>query len=124
MALGKLGIRLIAIGRWLQIRYANWNSEFRLKFEIGSLGTDHVANFHLSDRLTSEIIVSFESPGAQPTRQTGLVKDLFAIAGVCRIWLHPYEILIRKGEVFSWEELRPDIEATILKHLTAHALVS
>ena len=31
----------------------------------------------------------------------------------------PYEITLQKSAVFTWEELQPDIETTILKYLAA-----
>ncbi len=121
MTLGKLGIRLVAIGRWLQVRYANWNSEFRLKCEVFEKKIE-MRDFHVSTELISVVALSFYSRDAQPEKQTEMVKQLFAIRGVTTVQLHPYKIRIEKARVFGWEELQPEIETTILKHLTAQVV--
>ena len=117
MALGKLGIRLMRIGRFLQVRYANWNREFRLVYEPWE-GTSNFGNFHVSEPVTNFQELSFHAESAQSSRQTPLVRALFKIQGVAAVTCTPYEIRIRKAAVFSWDELRPDIERVILEHLT------
>jgi len=117
MTLGKLGIRLVAVGRWLQVRYANWNSEFRLNFR--DLGTRNYADFEVSEEIVSVQCLTFSARSSQIEKQPDLVKALFNIKGVTGISLYPYIIRIVKAEVFGWDELRPDIEAAILKHLAA-----
>lgn len=119
MAVGKLGIRLAEIGRALQTRYANWNSEFRLKVEFWPPPNDpHVCIIHVSKQVTQEPILTFVSPESQVREQTPLVKELFATPGVKRIRISPYEIQINKANVFEWDEFLPIVEAVILKHLT------
>ncbi len=119
MAIGKLGIRLVAIGRCLQVRYANWNSEFRLRFEVMPAQTHgrNCADFHVSGVVTDNVL-TFHTRGSQLENQSGLVRGLFGIKGVANIVLYPYCIRINKAEVFSWDELRPDIERVILENLT------
>jgi hypothetical protein len=119
MTLGKLGIRLMAIGRWLQVRYANWNGEFRLKFVPGGYYENNRGIFHVSQIVVTCETLTFVSKTSQQNKQTELVKNLFEIPGVDRITFHQYQIVIYKAEVFGWDEIRPQIEATILKHLTA-----
>jgi hypothetical protein len=116
MKVGKFGIWLMEIGRDLQVHYANWNSEFRLK--VTYVPNPDMCNVHVSEEVTSEAIVTFESLHFQKDKQTPLVLALFAVKGVRRVTLHRYEIGITKGVVFSWEELLPTIETVILEHLT------
>jgi hypothetical protein len=108
MAIGRFGMWLVKIGRVLQTRYANWNSEFRMKFQTHP--NPVVATLHVSERLTTEWEVSFLNVGSQPNKQTPLVKALFGIRGIKKIRISAYEVSLEKSDVFSWEELRPDIE--------------
>ncbi len=41
--------------------------------------------------------------------------------GVTEVVFRPYHISIGKARVFSWEEILPEIEKVILKHLTVKA---
>ncbi|TSC91982.1 MAG: hypothetical protein CEN90_97 [Parcubacteria group bacterium Licking1014_17] len=120
MLVGKFGIRLAEIGRILQVRYANWNGEFRLKREMIP-GCPYQCYFHVSERVTLCSILSFDGPQSQPDKRTPLVDALFDIKGVKRVWLSPYEVTVRITPVFSWEELSPSIEKVLLKHLATAA---
>lgn len=115
MQIGRIGIWLMKVGRELQVRYANWNQEFRLRFVEVS---DDFGKFHVSEVVTHEVALSFSSKGSQKNKQTPLVESLFNIRGVAKIHLHPYTIIIEIGSVFTWDELRPEIEEMILRHLT------
>ena len=117
--MGKLGIRMAAIGRFLQVRYANWNNEFRLKFETYGDPESDLGDFQISEQVTPTSVLSFSSQDSQPGKQTDLVRRLFEIKGVAKISLHPYMIRITRAHVFEWDELRPAIEAVILGELTA-----
>ena len=116
MAVGRFGIRLTEFGRILQVRYANWNGEFRLKQEFHP--NPNVCTLHVSDMVTKMIILTFESPNCQPKEMTPMVKTIFGIKGVARVTLKPYAIGIEKARVFSWQELLPSVEKIVLEHLT------
>jgi hypothetical protein len=117
MAIGRLGMWLIKIGRILQVRYANWNSEFRLEHEF--FPNQDFCTFHVSDRVTDEIYLTFNSLDAQPSKQTPLVKDLLGLKGVAEVGLSPYQIRIEKARVYAWDELLSEIDRIILQHLIA-----
>lgn len=116
MQLGKLGISLVRFGRMLQVRYANWNREFRLKAEM--CPNPNRCVFHVSEEVTTQMILTFESRDCQKEKSSSLIDDLFNIQGITSVTLMPYQVTIGKGTVFSWDELRPDIEAVLLRHLT------
>lgn len=116
MQLGRLGILLVHFGRLLQVRYANWNYEFRLKAEVHP--NPNFCTFHVSEEITTKMILTFESRDSQREERIPLVDDLFSIRGIAKVTLMPYKLMIGKGAVFSWEELSPDIEAVLLRHLT------
>jgi len=116
MAVGRFGILLMKVGRVLQVRYANYNSEVRLKHEI--ICASH-CTLHVSEALIESATLSFDGPTSQPRKITPMVRDLFSIRGVAHITLRPYEVEIRKGNVFSWQELLPSLERVVLEHLTA-----
>ena len=121
MTLGKLGIRLVHLGRFLQIRYANWNQEFRLKSER-TPGIDHGWRlYHVSVPVTGESIISFNSANSQPNKQIPVVVSLFKVRGICRVILRPYMIELVIGSVFSYEELGPQIEEVILSSFIEEA---
>lgn len=117
MSIGKLGIVLVRVGRALQTRYANWNSEFRLKHTV--LGVVPAVIFHVSEQVTGLPVLTYSGPSAQLHLQTPLVRALFGIKGVAEVRLEPYRVRIEHGEVFDPYDLIPEIDAVILKHLTA-----
>jgi len=117
MRVGRFGIWLVKVGRALQVRYANWNSEFRLEHKL--IPIVNFGIFHVSDIVTDKEVLSFFSRNSQPSFRTPLVDALFEIRGVARVTLKPYRIEIEKASVFTWQELLPDIERVILEHLTA-----
>lgn len=120
MLIGRLGIKLAEFGRFLQVRYANWNAEFRLKHSfLPSNANPDYCIIHVSERVIHRHVTTFDSPGAQPEEMTPMVHELFGVKGVSEIILRAYEVSIIKGSVFSWEEILPQVEAVILKHLTA-----
>lgn len=117
MTAGRFGIWLMSIGRFLQVRYANWNGEFRLKHEFCT-NPDYCI-IHVSDPVIKETIITFDSPNSQPDKSMPIVQDLFDINGVAKVTIQRYRVSIEKGHVYRWEELLPDIENILLKHLAA-----
>jgi hypothetical protein len=118
IALGKLGIRLIAWGRWLQVRYANWNSEFRLQVVLDECKAEyHVSHEVLKDSYT----LSF--PSIQNLKVVSddlreMVEQLLKINGVQNVHLMRYRVLIFKAKVFEWNELCSQVEEVLLTFLT------
>lgn len=80
MSIGRFGIWLVKVGRVLQVRYANWNSEFRLKVKLYPTVPDE-CDIYTSAVMTQEAIITFASPGSQLERQTSMVKELFRVKG-------------------------------------------
>ena len=118
MTLGRLGIWLAKVGRALQTRYANWNSEFRLQPEF--FPNPDYCTLHVSEEVATEPwILTFEGPEAQPKEMTPMVRNLFRVKGVSKVTLQRYEVSIGKGRVYDWKELLPQIEAILLKGLIA-----
>ncbi len=76
---------------------------------------------HLSCRLTSKTIVSFDSPGREnmldgPPPQ--YVKEIFRIPGVKEVDLYPFSIAIHRGKQFSWDKMLPKILQAIKSHFS------
>ena len=117
MAVGRFGIWLAKVGRVLQVRYANRNSEFRLKHEY--FPNPDICALHVSAQVTRSATLTFDSPDSQPGEMTPMVRALFSIKGVNKVWLHPYEVSISKARVFSWQKILPEVEKVVLEHLTA-----
>ena len=116
MRVGKFGIWLMKVGRFLQVRYANWNSEFRLEREFCP-NPDYLV-IHVSDVVTQEPILTFGGTIHQEKKQTPMSRELLMLKGIKSITLQPYQISIGKARVFEWREILPKAEETILKHLT------
>lgn len=77
-----------------------------------------MASLYVSERLTDEWELSFLNLNSQPTKQSPLVKGLFGIKGITRVRLTRHEVHLERSPLFSWEELRPDIERVALECLT------
>lgn len=121
MAIGKFGIKLMEFGRFLQVRYANWSSEVRIKTEILASADDpeYAAHIHISEELLSEdAVITFSYPGAQEKKKIPLVDQLFAIQGVKDFYVERYGLFIKKARVFDWKELLPQIEKVVLEYIT------
>jgi len=118
MVMGRFGILLMKLGRALQVRYANWNSEFRLEHEI-AICLPGLCWVNVSERVTDKPELTFISRSSQPHNMTQMVSALFDIKGVSSVLLQPYRVSIGKGDVFSWEEILPFVDEVILEHLTA-----
>jgi hypothetical protein len=116
MKVGRFGIWLVKVGRVLQLRYANWNGEFRLEHEYPDSDPD-ICALHVSNVVTEKSILTFDSSDSQPKEITPMVQALFNIRGVTRVVLQPYKIWVSKARVFSWQEILPDAERVVLEHL-------
>jgi hypothetical protein len=117
MTIGRFGIWLMAVGRFLQVRYANWNSEVRLKTDIDSRNGDYVT-IYLSESVTDERFLSFDGPRSQVGKMPPMIQEIFGVKGVVKMSLQRYELQVVKGRVYEWDELLPQIEQIVLKHLT------
>ncbi len=123
IALGRLGMWMVAKGQIIQRKYAGWNQTFRMKVEFGSrlnLGA-HVACFHVSTRVVprDHVTVTFICPASQPALRAEYINELFDISGVYYIELCAYRIEVRWGEVFTAEDMVPQIETVLLRYLAA-----
>ena len=120
MSIGRLGIKLAKLGRFLQVRYANWNAEFRLQREFSKDNLNYCV-MHVSERVLSSnrSVVTFDHPTAQPEYMTPMISNIFKVRGVSEVILRDYIVAIVKARVYSWDEILPQVEAIVLKHLTA-----
>lgn len=50
-------------------------------------------------------------------KKTPLIYDLFRIKGIKRVIPNSYEVKIEKESVFDWQEILPEAEKIIIKHL-------
>jgi hypothetical protein len=93
------------------------NNHFRIESEMSNDTGHDLYIFHVSEQVTRKSIITFSSPDSQKDKQTPMIQDLFQIKGVADLWIYPYRVFIRKGHVFTWDELVPKIEAVLRKHL-------
>lgn len=87
-------------------------TKFRLK-EIFFPNKD-IVEINISEQVTKKVIECFEN--LDDNNMPLLVKNLFLIPGIASIYLSPYKISIKKGKVFSWEELIPNIKKVIYNY--------
>ena len=57
------------------------------------------------DKIVVTSIESYHSPNWDQETQPRLVRDLFATEGITSVSLSPYEVFVRKGDVFEWKEM-------------------
>jgi hypothetical protein len=67
----------------------------------------------VTGQVTREMILTFTHPG----KKTPMTNDLFRIKGIQRVIPEPYEVTIKKESVFDWQEILPEAEKIIIKHL-------
>ncbi|MEK7661963.1 MAG: NifU N-terminal domain-containing protein [Patescibacteria group bacterium] len=53
----------------------------------------------------------------EESRLRPLVDALFKIPGVVSVTIKQYSVSIKKGEIFTWDEIRPQAEKILKKHL-------
>lgn len=82
-----------------------------MKVEFG----ENRAEFHISEKVTDEYVISFGSPNSQIGKQPLYVKKLFAILGVYEVLLYPYYIVVKWGKVFSAKEIVPKVEKIVIE---------
>ena len=63
-----------------------------------------------------EYRVNFTTDGV-PILTQGLILRLRSAKGVQCIEIKPYEIFVVKGDMFSWEEILPEIKAALVTFL-------
>jgi len=67
----------------------------------------------VSGQVTRKMILTFTSL----EKKTSLINDLLRIKGIKRVIPNSYEAKIEKESVFDWQEILPEAEKIIIKHL-------
>lgn len=111
---GKLGMWMVRMGGVLQTRYAGYNQHFRLQAEV----QPGAIKFHVSEPMTQAMLLTFSHQDAQVEKQSPMVRELLRVNGVRGVHLYQYEVHIYLARVFSPEEIRPQLEEIIIRHLT------
>ena len=94
-----------------------------MKHEIEHSLTDGNLTFIHVDKPVHRPVYSgtetFYSPDSSDTKGDvpALVKDLFEIDGIAIVNLKRYEIMIRKGRLFSWDVIIPQVISVLEQHL-------
>ena len=99
------------IRRMFRLCYAYRNKDFRLKQQF--YPNPDYCRLHVSGQVTREMILTFTSP----EKKTPMINELFKIQGIKRIIPEPYEVKLEKESVFDWQEILPEAEMIIIKHL-------
>jgi hypothetical protein len=79
-------------------------------------GNPHGLSISVS-KLVSEGSRNYAGPGQNKGIQPEVVKELFGLTGIGAITTYPYEVYVRKGEVFEWKDLVQPILDILLKNL-------
>jgi len=80
---------------------------FHTNFEISE---SHIQVFYRPLRESSEeYLTKIGRIGAT------IVRRLFRIPGVTRVFVHPYSLDIEKGECFEWNQIEPKVIEVIMK---------
>jgi hypothetical protein len=62
-------------------------------------------------------VKQYGAPGQDKDSQSDLVKELFKLDGIGAVMVYPYEVFVRKGDMFEWKDLVQPVLDTILKKL-------
>jgi hypothetical protein len=111
MTVGKFGMWITKTRRALQLCYAYWNKDFRLKHQF--YPNPDYCTLRVTGQVTREMILTF----THPEKKIQLIKDLFRINGIKRVIPEPYEIKVEKESDFNWQKILPEAEKIIIKHL-------
>lgn len=84
------------------------NNECRTYHTDFEISKDHIENFWRPVRPESkEYLQKLGRKGGT------LVRRLLALSGIAEVTIQPYEIMVQKGQAFSWENLELQILETI-----------
>lgn len=83
-----------------------------------SEGSD-IGVFYLDTKL-SEVNLQYRSRIDIPSRDDGLVRDLFALPGVESVTINQKMIMIRKAASARWEGIRLGVRRIVKDHLHIH----
>jgi len=111
MTIGKFRMWVTKTRRTIQLFYAYRNKKFRLNRKF--YPNLNYCTLWVSGQVTREMILTFTSP----EKKTPLINDLFRIKGIKRVIPTPYEVKVEKESVFDWQEILPEAEKIIIKHL-------
>ena len=111
MAVGKFEMWITKTRRRLQLCYAYRNKDFRLRRQF--YPNPDYCTLRVTGKVTREMILTFTSP----ENKTPLINDLFRIMGIKRVIPAPYDIMVEKESIFDWQEILPEAEKIIIKHL-------
>ena len=95
----------------LQLWYAYRNKDFRLKHQF--YPNPNYCTLNVTGQVTREMILTFTSQ----EKKTPIINDLFRIKGIKRVIPEAYEVKLKKESVFDWQEILPEAEKIIIKHL-------
>lgn len=109
--LKKRGDEKMTLLKIRQIFYAYRKKDFRLNRQF--YPNLNYCRLWVSGQLTREMILTFTSA----EKKTPLINDLFRIKGIKRVIPNSYEVKVEKESVFDWQEILPEAEKIIIKHL-------
>lgn len=117
MSLGLFGIWLANLGRVIQIRVADWNTEIRIEHEFYRAHTNrNVCRIHTNVPISNLPEVTFSALDDRRAEQSVMVRAMFKVPGVASVSLRPYKVVITKSHVFDWSEVLPAIDRIIVRH--------
>lgn len=84
-----------------------------------------VRSYHLTTEISKHSLRIFQRPlssnkDLKDLEEVGelgtlLLREVFAIPGVSRVFIAPYELTVTKGSAFEWSEIEPDILEALKK---------
>ena len=113
----RAGTWMLKLGEVPMNRRTNWDPNLRIALTSKNGGRSD-CYFDVSEPITEAQRLSFHYPGAQPDKQTSLVKALFGIQGIKSVHLEPYEIWACWSPVFGFDEMTKQIVRVIREHVS------
>ena len=92
-------------------RKTGWRKNFQLKQQF--YPNPDYCTLRISGQVTREMILSLTAI----EKKTKLINGLFRIKGIKKVISEPYEVKIEKESDFNWQNVLPEAEKIIIKHL-------
>lgn len=113
----------IKIGKLLCRKYGNWDEYIRnysLTKKINVRTADVMPETRWFDTdvrmVSTSNMYSFSYPEAQKNHRSLMVDNFWKVPGITYMEIRAYEIIIRIGKMFSWDEIQPKVLSIIERY--------
>ena len=110
-------------GKWLCRKYGNWDEYIRnysptKKINVRTVDVMPETRWFDTDTrmVSTSSMYSFSYPEAQPSHRSLMTENLWKVPGIVSMEIRAYEITIRIGKMFSWDDIQPKVLGIIERY--------